>query len=229
MICPICTFHGEPGPVTASGARESMLCPWCGCSSRHRAIVTELETDFDHPRDAVYQVGWDPLTPFIGARCVATGAQFMVSEMENRLGCVRVDLEDSRQLPEDEQGFEIIICSDVLEHVRLYRLALANLASELRIGGKLILTVPGAPTPGEHYEFCHIADPLEPVLDVWDADTPVHEDPLDVKGCRVYRTYGREKLAAELEELGLRAEWRDRFDPECAIVNCAVLVGVKVR
>lgn len=59
-------------------------------------------------------------------------------------GSTRADLpsEDLRALSYEEQQFDLVLTSDVLEHVPDYRQALAEIKRVLKIGGGFIFTVP---------------------------------------------------------------------------------------
>jgi 2-polyprenyl-3-methyl-5-hydroxy-6-metoxy-1,4-benzoquinol methylase len=48
---------------------------------------------------------------------------------------------------EDENAYDVIICSDVLEHIEDDERVVRNLARALRPGGHVILTSPGVPQP----------------------------------------------------------------------------------
>lgn len=231
MICPICGFEGEPGPVSRqSGARETMECPECGGTSRHRAVMQAVfqatpdlaihwrRSDGHMCRGdlSFYQVGEDMLTKHLRDQ---TGL-FVVSELTERAGVVMQDLE---ALTFADASFDVAICSDVLEHVRLYDKALSELARVLKPGGALILTVPLAWGP-YHEQFCGIWDREDPTTDEWVVDPPVHADPLDPAGCRVYRYYAIPQLTKKLNAVGFDVELTPADIPEHGVKNCAVFL-----
>ena len=220
MKCPLCDYEGKFGPITEFGARESMICPQCGASSRHRAVARAVSIATPGPiKRCIYEVGCSPLSPYIAQRHNLT-----VSELRPRHGAIAQDIE---HLSFDDMSFDIVICSDVLEHVRLYRNALRELMRVLRPGGALILTVPSAPSPERHVGFCLIKDPNDPSRDCWVNGAPVHADPLDPAGCRVYRTFGSARLIAELGALSLSAHLEPADIPEFGIVNSAAFIAYR--
>jgi SAM-dependent methyltransferase len=167
----------------------------------------------------IYEVGHSPLTKLLRA----DGFHVVVSEMEDRPGAVRANLE---HLPFCNQSFDLVICSDVLEHVRRYEEALSELARVVRSGGTVVLTVPFAPSEDSHYFFCVLG--ASPEKDRWEQDTPIHADPLNSQGCRVYRTFGKRLLVRELARRGMTSVVvTDEDIPEYGVVNSAVIVGVK--
>jgi len=217
MFC-ICGVALRTGPVSKEGARESLACPNCGCTSRQRAVGWAVR---GRARDAmIYQVGQDNLSPLLKRWC----AKLVISELVERPGCVQQNIE---KLTFEDNLFDIVICSDVLEHVRDYERALSELVRVTRKGGVIAITVPAAPQRNQHFLY-YLRGPT-PDKDVWAANTPVHHDPLNPEGCRVYRHFGYDALCCELMALNCRA-WLE-FDRDCptlGIVNSTVIMAEKL-
>jgi len=229
ITCPLCLHEAAPGPVSESGARESLRCVKCGATSRNRAValaaVNEMfvmnhETNGRriHRRLRVFQVGLSAVTDRL-----RKDGNVTISEFAPRPGCIVQDLE---HLTFHTYAFDLVVCSDVLEHVRLYRTALAEMARVIQPEGSLILTVPLSSGPG-HTEYCAVLDPGDPSKDVWDPTAPVHADPLDPAGCKVFRTYHAQTLINELADLGLSAQLTEKNIPDFGIVNAVVIVARK--
>lgn len=235
LFCPVCGARPDSwGPISATGARESLFCPVCNATSRQRAVaraVVEVMEPGAFPGGAiatldrirgavhsVYQVGWDQISPYYrGIFC------HVVSEREPRPGCIVQDVE---HLTFGSATFDLFLCSDVLEHVRLYRRALAEFWRVLTPGGCLILTVPMHERP-THEDYCHIRDYSDPSLDEWQKDAPVHSDPVSDDGCRMYRVYGWKQLRLEIQANGFDPRLRPADVPEYGIVNCPVAIARK--
>jgi len=49
---------------------------------------------------------------------------------------------DTRHLPFGDAAFDVVICAEMLEHIRDYRLAIAEIARVLKPGGRLGVSVP---------------------------------------------------------------------------------------
>jgi len=167
---------------------------------------------------AGYQVGRDNLTSSLRLLC---NQRFEVSETLARYDCCVQNLE---QLTFEDESFDLIICSDVLEHVRRYRQALAELARVTEPGGAVIITVPETGTD-EHESFCEIR--RAPERDVWQPDAPRHSDPLDPDGCLVYRHFGQQAFMNDLQAVGLTPTRTEPYRQRYGIVNCAVYIGRK--
>jgi SAM-dependent methyltransferase len=68
--------------------------------------------------------------------------------IKERLGLKNLELRrvDLCEL-DDETGYDVVVCSDVLEHIPDDVLAVKQMARALRPGGRLIVTSPGQPQP----------------------------------------------------------------------------------
>ncbi len=226
-LCPNCRVLFTPGPVGPSGPRESLLCPVCSASSRHRGVALALntllaqyETTHAPPLPlALYEIGLSPLTPYLRRRF----RTFVCSELTPRPGAVVQDLE---HLTFEDARFDFVICSDVLEHVRLYLVALSEIARVLKPGGHLILTVPLTSAAG-HARYCQITDPAHPELDAWSPDAPRHIDPLDPAGCPVYREYHWELLRIELAFFRLAAHLDPGEHPTYAVHRAPTIIATR--
>jgi len=220
MICTVCDRTGEPGPVSEYGARESLCCPHCGASSRMRAVARAFWQALywvaaTHAR--VYQVGGDRFSLRLRRQ---PRMDVVVSELHRRPGCV---VEDIERLTFPAGAFHIVLCSDVLEHIRDYELALAEFARVIVPAGYLILTT-GLTALPRHEEFC-VRHPTDPRRDAWAENTPRHLDPLSPRGCPVYRTYSRSLLEEELGQVGFEVSVTPPEIEYYAIRNGLVFMG----
>jgi SAM-dependent methyltransferase len=101
-------------------------------------------------------------------RLVAQGCRVVSVDIENRSGSVDV-VGDLQQMPQvASERFDLVLCTQVLEHLPRPWRALAEIRRVLRPGGRLVLSAP------------HLS--------------PVHEAPLDFYR---YTRFGLEALAAE--------------------------------
>ncbi|MBU2110847.1 MAG: class I SAM-dependent methyltransferase [Actinobacteria bacterium] len=232
-FCPVCGHRGEWGPVGPTTAREGLLCLGCGCTSRQRAIARAVLFVLDEltAADCLDRVRWDDLprwrTYEVGhSRLTKRFAWLFSHDVSEYHDCGRGEMvQNLQQLTLPDESYRLVICSDVLEHVRLYRLALVEMVRVLRPGGALLITVPEISGP-EHLSFCRIADCRYPARDEWDPDAPVHSDPLDPAGCRVYRTFSAPSLDLDLTGgFSLTVERTPAEIPECGIVHCPVIIA----
>lgn len=228
LRCPACACEDPPGPVERGNARESMKCPRCGATCRHRAVaaaVTAVEGTRGCLRERltgrrVWELGASPLSRFLDG-----SGLYVRSELRPAPGAVVQDLEATTW---PDNRFDLVVCSDVLEHVRLHIRAIMEIARVLAPGGVAVLTVPdtGEYQPRPHREFCFLRAWAE--QDEWAPDAPLHDDPLDPAGCRVYRYYNLPHLVDQLYAYGgLVSRITERDLPEFGVVNCPVIVATK--
>ena len=93
-----------------------------------------------------------------------------------------VELEPDAPLPFDDGAFDLVLCTETIEHVRDVQLLLSEIRRVLRPGGVLALTTPALFTYGRR------PDPLSPHL----------------------RFFTRRSLRRLLDELGFDVEWLRR-------------------
>jgi SAM-dependent methyltransferase len=93
-----------------------------------------------------------------------------------------VELEPDNALPFDDGSFDLVLCTETIEHVRDVQLLLSEIRRVLRPGGTLALTTPANLALGRR------PDPLSPHL----------------------RFFTRRSLRHLLDELGFDVEWLRR-------------------
>jgi predicted SAM-dependent methyltransferase len=211
MICPICNKENSFGPVLSAGARESMICSECGSTSRGRAMWRSMVKAANPQTASIWQVGKDALTE----RYRKYATYFVCSELRPKPGDTYVISQNLEKLTFDDNLFDIVLCSDVLEHVRLYWVALMEIYRVLRDKGTLVMTVPLTSFEG-HKKYCETGE--TPEKDKWLPDTPVHLDPLS-EGCKVYREFDPLLLIEEMEALGYEITIDDENDVNYGIIN----------
>jgi ubiquinone/menaquinone biosynthesis C-methylase UbiE len=96
---------------------------------------------------------------------------------------------DVTTLPFREASFDVVVCSEVLEHIREGRVAVTELVRVLKPGGDLVVTVPR----------------FLPERVCWGISEAYHREP----GGHV-RIYKKDELMGLLEEAGTRC-WRIRY------------------
>jgi GT2 family glycosyltransferase/glycosyltransferase involved in cell wall biosynthesis/SAM-dependent methyltransferase len=119
-----------------------------------------------------------------------------------------------------DASFDIVITSDVMEHVRLDDRAHREIYRVLRLGGIYIFTVPHNRSWEESLIRIQIADPSEPSKDIHLLEPEYHGDGNSDDGLGViaYRTYGRD-IETYLAELGFEVEYFREDIPEHGIFN----------
>jgi SAM-dependent methyltransferase len=109
-----------------------------------------------------------------------------------------VRCEDLRDLTFPDESFDLVISSDILEHVRGPMQAFAEIFRVLRAGGRHAFTVPlGWPLPGATNARVDYSGPDDEFL----VPPQYHGHPTDPRGSLVYTDFGMD-LPEQLREIG---------------------------
>jgi SAM-dependent methyltransferase len=129
---------------------------------------------------------------------------------------VNVDL---MKMPFTDGCYDVIMTSDVMEHVHRDGAAHREIHRCLKPGGYYIFTVPYVPG----WELNQIRIDTSGDEDVVLMEKQYHGDPLNKNGVLVYRIYGRE-LQAQLDAIGFDVLFMDTPEPEYAILTKDVFI-----
>jgi SAM-dependent methyltransferase len=114
--------------------------------------------------------------------------------------------------------FDVVVTSDVMEHVRLIDRAHAEIARVLRPGGVYLFTVPHTRT-AERIVRVGVVDADDPARDVFLLEPEYHGDINGTaNGSLSYRVFGIE-LDTELTDLGFEVEYRRVDRPDAGVVH----------
>jgi SAM-dependent methyltransferase len=123
------------------------------------------------------------------------------------------------QLTFSDNSFDIVITSDVMEHVRLDDRAHQEIRRVLKRGGVYLFTVPHGRVKKETLIRVAVTDPLDPSKDQFLMEKEYHGDansPERKSLC--YRTYGT-NLDMYLARLGFTVEYTKSDFPDTGIMN----------
>jgi len=211
-----CTFCGAASTFTVAAGpmfsininlREGLLCRSCHLGNRLRLLFKGVE-EFcggDGLRTAqVYMA--ERITLFFQrvAERVAhlTGSEYLDGSYPpgstHSLGGVTVRHEDLCGLTFEDESFDVVIHSDVLEHVPDYRRALTEMRRVTRPGGGMFFSVPFLHEAMGHEVRATLTESGELVHHLPPA---YHGSPLSTEGSLAFRTYGW-ALLDELREAG---------------------------
>ena len=245
-FCNICGKRVAFFYESESLRREQLICSYCGAISRYRSMargllkaVEELTGVASASVKALARTRsrqrlrvLDTQVPFKFSR-----AAYMLPRHLAKVGWVDLftsrydeDLppgyvlgpncsnENLEQLTFADDYFDIILTSDVMEHVRLADRAHAEIKRVLRPGGFYLFTVPFLSGQYETRTFIQVRDPHNPFDDVVLYED-YHEDG-NAPGGRVavYREYGLQ-LLYELKALGFTVNLFMTDHPELGIFN----------
>ena len=139
--CPICQYRGFFITSTSRrmAPRKSARCPRCGAAERHRLQHLVVQEALQNRDMAVMDALHFAPEPFFRKRFRQSFRSYMTSDLA-RPG---VDLQaDICDLPLDDDSFDFVFASHVLEHIQDDHSALREIARVLRPGGVAILPVP---------------------------------------------------------------------------------------
>jgi SAM-dependent methyltransferase len=237
--------------------RESLVCQVCLSTSRYRSMargvlqaireltgvdaasLAELEGRKSPVRLRVY----DTQVPFRVTTCAypipdRLGALPWI-DLEisiyktGRTPGTRVDPRTSIQnleaLTFPGASFDIVLTSDVMEHVRLHDRAHREIARVLKPGGVYLFTVPHYRHQRETFYRVQIVDPEDPSTDVYLCEKEYHGDQNAEDGMALsYRSYGTD-IDDALDALGFDVEYTKRDMPEYGIMNTELFYCRKRR
>jgi SAM-dependent methyltransferase len=131
-----------------------------------------------------------------------------------------VENQNLEQLTYPDETFDILITSDVMEHVRLDDRAHSEIARVLKPGGVYLFTVPHFRDRVDTFVRVEVSDPEDPSRDRFLTEPEYHADAnsLDGYGALSYRSYGTE-IDDQLKALGFAVDYSKSDDSEVGRMN----------
>ncbi len=220
-------FSFESGADGTIDLREQMVCEHCDLNARHRVslgLLAELRPDAETRVYATEQAS--PAFRWLKRRYPGSlGSEFFTEEqgqllekyLQALLGeAARLYREDATDLSFEDESFDAVISSDVLEHIPDYQAALENFHRVLAPGGDLVLTVPFLDASqeslrraeiDENGEIRHLVEP------------EYHGDPVSSDGVLAFHSFGWDLLDT-LRDCGFEsAHWCLPWQPSQAIFS----------
>ncbi len=219
--------------------RETLQCATCGATMRHRVLAAAMleilhrVTGRRHPTiRAAGPEGFGPLrildsdsfSPI--ARLLRGSASYQVSsfrpkqtfDTEIEPGHYNLNLE---KIGLPDASFDLVLTSDVMEHVRDDDAAHAEIARILRPGGHYVFTVPYDDTCPDEHRLVDTSGDEDRFL----VPPQYHGDPLS-GGILAYRVYGR-SIFTRLARVGLQTEFQLINDDAALIVDGDVFIACR--
>jgi GT2 family glycosyltransferase/glycosyltransferase involved in cell wall biosynthesis len=234
FTCNVCSTACECPPERIG--REVISCDRCGSTVRFRAVI-----------DAVVRVltGGDscplPNLPFTTLRVLGMSDWYVMADLlaercryQNTFYDREPQLDITNPAPELVGAFDLVISSDVLEHVvPPVQRGFEGAISLLRPGGTLILTVPWLLNGDtvEHYPDLHM-------FDLMDLDGPVLVNRTEAGAIQVFerpvfhggegltlemRTFSLPDVIARLEHAGFSSIELAPENPEFGVFGCSAI------
>ncbi|MDB5894740.1 MAG: glycosyltransferase [Rhodoferax sp.] len=237
--------------------RETLTCQHCLSTSRYRSVargilraireIADVESDAlaTLPRTGVARrlSAYDTQPPFYWAPCA-----YSLPDMLKRTGWFDVALSQYKpELPPgaeispgihnqnlealtfDTNSLDLLVTSDVMEHVRLDERAHREIHRVLRMGGAYVFTVPHDLAMEQTVVRVRVNDPDDAAADEMLMEPEYHGDTNgDGSGVLAYRLYGRD-LVQFLEQLGFEVHYSRVDLPEEGVLNTELFYCRKVR
>jgi SAM-dependent methyltransferase len=226
--------------------RESLVCAHCLTTSRYRSLargillaireltgveaqsLAELEPEMNMASLRIY----DTQVPFyfrvayplpdLLSRCKWIDVQtstYRPKEMPGATLGANITNENLEALSFPDNSFDIVITSDVMEHVRLDYKAHWEIRRVLKPGGFYLFTVPHFRGRKETFYRVAVVDSYDATKDIYLAEKEYHGDTNSEEGGVLsYRSYGTE-IDGTLDELGFTVEYTNEDFPGVGIYN----------
>jgi SAM-dependent methyltransferase len=116
--------------------------------------------------------------------------------------------------------FDVVVCSEVIEHLERQEDAIRHLSSMVKPGGALLITCPTGPIFETEQHFGHVRHPRPADLDRWTADNGLRLESLSNWGWPFYASF---KMAANLNSRwALEQFGRGRYSRAKILLNHVV-------
>jgi O-antigen biosynthesis protein len=242
-MCNICGCDTSFIYSEKESYRESLFCIYCKTFSRYRSIargilraITEL-TSVEVPsisqlpasnqsslrvydtQPAFYGLWTTYPIPDLLSKCewisVETSSYNSGKPLGARLGDHQSN-QNIEKLTFPDSSFDLVITSDVMEHVRMDDAGFCEIRRVLKPGGFYIFTVPNI-RDSETQTRVRVVDPLDASKDEFLVEKEFH---VDTKGgkCLAYRVYGKD-LDQKLNDLGFSVDYEYLNLPELGILE----------
>ncbi len=162
--CPVCGFNAKI--FMAAGLyvrRTNSKCPNCGSLERHRGLWIILDGILKETRSTF------KILHFAPEKCIAVslskrpGIEYLTSSYgEHEVSDYQFDLQ---KIDIQDNVFDVVICSHVLEHIEQDGLAIAEMYRILKSKGIALIQVPIWPSESHPtYENKAITDPRDRII-----------------------------------------------------------------
>lgn len=138
--CPICEQTFDAFELYGVKKRPNARCPQCRSKGRHRLVWLFLKRRtnlFDGAPKRMLHIA--PERRLVERFSRIPGVAYLSADLGSPLAMVKIDL---TEIQLEDNRFDVIYCSHVLEHVPNDRKAMAELYRVLRPGGWALILVP---------------------------------------------------------------------------------------
>jgi SAM-dependent methyltransferase len=165
VYCPCCDHHfrrfvpsGRANVPGLHGPTQNSRCPRCHSFDRHRLQWLYLHNRTNIFCDRLRVLHFAPEAYLQKKLHDCSNLDYTSADIDSPLAMIKVDITD---IPYEENTFDVILCSHVLEHIPDDRKAMSELYRILKPGGWALILVPFEADRTETFEDSSIVDPEE--------------------------------------------------------------------
>ena len=216
-VCNLCGAKGEFSRGEARSVREAFACPGCRASLRYRDQAASILDEFARGqaialRHLVAAGGLDKVAifeaalrgPFVNQFKKLKGyvqSYYWADRPLGDIGAEGVRNEDLTRLTLPSESFDLVLTSDVMEHLYDIRAAFSEIGRVLKRGGVHIFTIPNDwPFPDRTEPRVEIVDGVEQHI-----KPARYHNSGDGTPCLVYNDYGAD-IVDLIAETGCRTQ-----------------------
>lgn len=140
LTCPCCGGNFSTFlPYGMTNPQENSQCPRCGCVERHRILWLYLQNKTDFFKDKLKVLHFAPEYWFQKQFKNLPNLDYITTDLFDKLAMVKMDITN---ITYEDNQFDVILCSHVLEHIPDEHKAMTELRRILKPSGWAILQVP---------------------------------------------------------------------------------------
>lgn len=223
-ICPVCSLHVSFTGFT-DNVRESGFCSNCGSTNRQRQMAESVRLSLKiggsdrfrfPPGFTIFNTESNgSFHKVLSSTGRYTCSEFFGPDVERGSLINGVMHQDLQRLTFADDVFDLVLSSDVFEHMPRPYDAHREVLRVLRPGGRHIFTVPF--NPGAAPDDVRAIEKDGEIE--YFGEKLYHGDPVRPdEGVLVWTIFGTDMLA-KLERLGFEVTWRNMYDPSKGIIG----------
>ena len=139
--CPICGYRGIDFISFPNIIHKEVICPNCNSHERHRALWLYFQEKDELIRDGIRILHFAP-EHFFKDMFTSKNTEYHSADLNPGMYTEPGEIIDIQDIPYEDDYFDLILCSHVLEHVPDDMNALAELHRILKPGGIALILVP---------------------------------------------------------------------------------------
>jgi len=139
FYCPCCNALVKEFLPFGAIKRQNAECPYCGALERHRLIRLFLKNETNLFSDRLNVLHFAPENILKDFLVTLPNLNYVTTDLSSPIASVKSDITNT---PFEDDAFDVILCSHVLEHVPDDHKAIREMFRILKPGGWAIIQVP---------------------------------------------------------------------------------------